>query len=168
MQISAQWENYAQIEAKLDFESLVGPPVVGMLQAAGNAIKADAAANAPNDLGGLKGGFFARVERVDRTTWEAPVGNTVSYSAFMEYGTGTQHDNPQWGPRPVHKPPAKYLDAWAERHGFPSGRVVSRIIARRGGLKPRRFLRNAFAAEEMRLPSRAGALAREIVARWEA
>lgn len=176
--ISAELLNYAEIHAKLDFESLVGPPVRDMLKTAGDAIKSEAAANAPNDQGGLRGNFYNRVTKVDPTTWEAAVGNSKSFAAFQEYGTGTQHDNPAWGPRPRHYVPAKYLDGWAARHPRKwrtrggkerdwTGADVARIIYARGGLRPLKFLRNAFAAEEMRLPSRAGTMAREIAARWE-
>lgn len=60
----------------------------------------------------------------------------------MEFGTGLLSDSPR-SSRQRHFPPPDELDNWAYRHGFKSGWAVSLAIYRKGGLKPRKYLRNA-------------------------
>ena len=68
-------------------------------------------------------------------------GTNVEYAPEMEYGTGSQGDSdvPHGG---RHWPPGQALDLWAARHGFQSGLQVARIIGKRGGLRPRHFLKS--------------------------
>ena len=76
-------------------------------------------------------------------------GTNVAYAPEMEYGTGSQGDSdvPHGG---RHWPPGQALDRWAARHGFESGLQVARIIGKRGGLKPRHFLKKVLEAPFMR------------------
>lgn len=75
----------------------------------------------------------------------AEMGSPLQYAPYMEYGTGTQSDGPG-GTRRPHYPPPSALAVWAKRHGMEGMEVViARAIGRRGGLKPRKYLRNAWA-----------------------
>jgi len=59
----------------------------------------------------------------------------------MEYGTGLTHDHPNW-PRRVHVVPVGALSNWGPvRRNLVSAGAVATSITRRGGLKPRRYLR---------------------------
>ena len=66
----------------------------------------------------------------------------------MEYGTGVFNDGPFPG-KGSHHPAGHHLEEWAMRHGGHEkwganpGRAVAKIIGDRGGLKSRKFLRNA-------------------------
>ncbi len=60
----------------------------------------------------------------------------------MEFGTGSQGDSAV-SHKASHRPRGAALDVWASRHGWASGFAVAKAIARRGGLKPRPFLRPA-------------------------
>lgn len=73
---------------------------------------------------------------------DASDGSELFYQArAMEFGTGRMGD-PEVSHTATHFPPPAKLDAWAARHGFASGFIVARAIARRGGLKARRMLRD--------------------------
>lgn len=98
--------------------------------------------NAPVDRGRLRASITSLAEwRGD--ILEGVVGTNVEYAPYMEYGTGRLTDG-EGGKGGRHWPPGAALDVWARRHGFASGRIVAEIIGRRGGLKPRQFLRKAF------------------------
>lgn len=71
------------------------------------------------------------------------VGSKRKTARWMEFGTGLLSEDPR-SSKKRHWPPAAALEEWARRHGFESGAIVAHIIGRRGGLKPRRFLRDAF------------------------
>jgi hypothetical protein len=71
------------------------------------------------------------------------MGSPLKTAPYMEFGTGTQSDGPG-GTRRPHYPPPDALRVWCQRHGMAGMEfVVARAIGRRGGLKPRKFLRNA-------------------------
>ncbi len=84
----------------------------------------------------------------------------------MEYGTGRQGDS-EVSHKSGHWPPAAALDVWASRHGFASGGQVARIIGKRGGLKPRKFLRGGFEDSLDKVRGFLGQLGDDIVAAWE-
>ncbi len=72
----------------------------------------------------------------------ARFGSNSKKIQFGEFGTGLLSEDPKSSHR-RHWPPAQPLELWARKHGFASGFIVARIIGRRGGLKPRRFFRDA-------------------------
>lgn len=87
---------------------------------------------------------------------EVGIANGLFYAPYMEYGTGLVHDHPNW-PRERHMPFVKrdpengpvpalvaYAD-WKWGSGYAGGLGLARAIAKRGGIKPKRFLRNALA-----------------------
>lgn len=82
----------------------------------------------------------------------ANVGSAKKTFRWGEFGTGLLSEDPQ-SSKKRHWPPAAPLDAWALAHGFKDGAEVAFIIGRRGGLRPRRYLRNAFKESEKRLPA---------------
>jgi hypothetical protein len=87
----------------------------------------------------------------------------------LEHGTGLLSEAPD-SKGGAHFPPwgeaNPGLEAWAASHGLPNGFVVARAIARRGGLRPRRFLREALAEATEAIRGFIGALGAEIGERW--
>lgn len=96
---------------------------------------------APVDSGRLRSDINYAVDPREVPLF-AQYGTAVEYAPFQEFGTGAMSDGE--GSSDWHWPPAAALDTWAARHGFESGYQVAKIIGQRGGLKPKRFLRNAF------------------------
>jgi hypothetical protein len=74
----------------------------------------------------------------------AAVGSNVIYAPHMELGTGT------FAGRKRHYPPPSALATWARRHGT-NAWAVAAAIGRRGGLRPRRFLRGALEANRAQI-----------------
>lgn len=109
-----------------------------------------AAREMPVDTGNLRASMRYEVGSVDGVPLWAAVGTNVEYAPYMEYGTGLLCDGPNPSGR-RHWPPAAALDVWARRHGFESGAQVAVAIGRRGGLRPRRFLRNSFDRSQQRI-----------------
>lgn len=98
---------------------------------------------------------------------EAREGTDLFYQArAMEYGTGTRGD-PQVSHKAGHFPPPASLDRWAARHGFASGFIVARAIARKGGLKARRMLRDGLHDSMSAIQGFAKTMEREIKAEWD-
>lgn len=65
----------------------------------------------------------------------------LDYAKYMEFGTGLVHDHPNWPHRPHFVSP-KHLMNWGPvRRGIVSP-GIARLITRRGGLRPRRYLRS--------------------------
>jgi len=75
-------------------------------------------------------------------------GTSPGYAAFMEYGTGLVHDHPSW-PHKRHLAPGAALEGWGKRTGR-SPYAVARAITKRGGLRPRRYLRGPFELNQRR------------------
>lgn len=111
---------------------------------------------APVDVGKLRGSIMFQVDpsplpgfvRIGTIGPQRP-----TYAAYMEYGTGTRHDHPNWPRRPHVVPPAA-LQRWARRKSR-SGEdfnafSVARAITARGGLEPRRYLRGPFEENQAR------------------
>lgn len=114
-------------------------------------IEADAKRGAPVDTGRLRSSITHQVRWMPGLV-EGVVGTNVSYAPYMEFGTGRVGD-PAVPHSGKHWPPAAALDVWARRHGFgpDGGKTVAWIIGRRGGLRPRRFLRNAIDKNQTRI-----------------
>lgn len=82
----------------------------------------------------------------------ARIGTNVQYAKSVEFGTGLLSEAPDSkGGR--HWPPPDALNGWALRHGFSVesggstvalGQIVAEIIGKRGGLRPKPYLRPAF------------------------
>jgi len=104
------------------------------------AVQSGAKKLSPVDTGRLRSSITYDIDPAAMPLW-AKVGTNVSYAPFMEYGTGLLADG-EGGSGRAHRPPSSALDTWAKRHGT-SGFAVAMAIARRGGLKPRRYLRGS-------------------------
>lgn len=99
---------------------------------------------APVDTGRLRNSIGIEIDSSIPPIW-AKIGTNVNYARPMEYGTGKLSDDPA-SAHAAHFPPSGALDVWAKRHGIAGGGfVVARAIGRRGGLKPRRYLRGGLA-----------------------
>jgi hypothetical protein len=133
-------------------------PIRAFFTRATARVELRAKANAPHDTGrNVRGNIESEVDRANPALWGKVVvrGSKLgsargTIARAMEYGTGTQNDGPfRTGKR--HWPPAQALDAWARKHGFVgkgnfgAGRIVAFLIGRRGGLRPIRYMRNAWA-----------------------
>lgn len=109
----------------------------------------------PVDFGRLKGSIaFEVVHQGD--TIIGRLGTNVEYAKPVEFGTGLFSTAPD-SSHQRHWPPPDALNVWAARHGFavedgPAatvglGQIVVEIIGKRGGIRPKPYLKPAF--EEM-------------------
>lgn len=111
---------------------------------------------APVDTGLLRGRITYEVDRGPFPTF-VRIGTLgsgkVNYAAYMEFGTGLVHDHPSW-PRKPHIVPGGVLQKWAKRKSRGgddfNGWTVAKAITARGGLRPRRYLRDPFEAMRSR------------------
>lgn len=138
------------IVRKLDFSKAAPDVLAEYLDAAAQVVAGDARRRAPVDVGLLRASINYRVTKAEDKVI-ASIGTNVEkngrpYGAYMEFGTGLVHDHPTW-PRKRHVVPPAALMGWAERKGrggtFHDAEVIADAITRRGGLKPRRYLRGA-------------------------
>lgn len=105
-------------------------------------IEAGAKMHAPNFMGGVASSITHEVNLLGGDV-QGVVGSPLKVAAYQEFGTGLLSDAPN-APRRRHWPPADALDVWARRVAGKTGREIAFFIGRRGGLKPKRFLRNSF------------------------
>ena len=129
--------------------------------------------NAPVDTGTLRNSIQQQVDPSDVPMWGkagllgASEGSHLwVYGRAMEYGTGRVGD-PAVSHLGEHFPPGAALETWAGRHGFASGWQVAAAIAKRGGLLPRKFLRNALADSVSDIKRFISELGVDIKGRWD-
>lgn len=137
-----------RIVSKLD-KSLIEKPLKDFFNSIGVVVQGRARQNAPVDTGHLRNSIQYETDKSVPALWakvgltRAAPGTPLWFKArAMEYGTGKQGDG-EVSHESKHWPPGAALDTWARRHGFESGYQVAAAIGRRGGLKPRRYLRDA-------------------------
>ena len=130
-------------------DALTGSPMEQAMRNAALVVAGAAKELAPVDTGRLRASITPAVAR-EANEVIGVVGSNVEYAPYMEFGTGPAGD-PAVPHKASHWPPAAALDVWASRHGMPSGAVVARAIGRRGGLRARRYLRDAFDQNEARV-----------------
>lgn len=98
---------------------------------------------APVNTGQLRASITHDVREVGGDI-QGLVGSNVVHAPYMEFGTGTVTDG-TGGTGKAHFPPAAALARWCHLHGLDGLEfVIARAIGRRGGLAPRRYLREAF------------------------
>ena len=96
----------------------------------------------------------------------ADEGSPLWYKARAgEYGTGRMGDS-SVPHESGHWPPGDALDVWAGRHGFSSGGAVAAAIGRRGGIVPRRYLRDAMQQSVGQINELIGSLISYIGDKW--
>lgn len=144
-------------------------PMRRFLERSSISIESAAKENAPVDTGRLRAsitheiieeGALPRYAKIG--VLKSPFSTPHGKKAFaMEYGTGLLAEGAGASGKP-HYPPAGALGRWAGRHGFASGAQVSRIIGKRGGLRPRRYMRDALKAKRAEIGKFAQVMAKEI------
>lgn len=134
---------------RMDFQQPLEETLGKFIRTAGETVAGSARSKAPVDVGTLRASINAQYQ-ADNGVYKSVIGTNVHYAPFMEYGTGTQHDHPNW-PRNPHRIPPGALVGWATRKLRGSeenpeqlAAIVANRIMRKGGLKPRRFLRGSF------------------------
>lgn len=153
-------ELMSRLEASLGADDIVPRA----LDSIGLLVSGEAKRRSPVDTGRLRSSITHHVNK-ESDGWIVRIGTDVNYAPFMEFGTGRLSDSGIPG-RGEHRPPAIALDRWARRHGMPNGFVVARTIARRGGLRPRRYLRGAIEERSREIETAFGVIARSIEQRW--
>lgn len=148
-----------ELMRKLDPSKIAGAPARNFLNKWAIATEREAKAGAPVWRGHLRRSLTHDVDGGTFPT-SARVGTNAPHAPFMEYGTGLLSDGPGGGGG-RHFPPPAALAPWAASKGLNPYQVALGIY-RRGGLKPRRYLRNASESTEKRLPMWVSEMAREI------
>lgn len=136
-------ENLDKLLRKLDRPSWVAGPAGRFLDRWRFAVEAGGKRNAPSWRGHLRRSITSKRDQ-SFFPRHAEVGTNNPAAKPMEFGTGLLSDAPDSSHK-RHWPPGAALEPWALAHGFGPGGgfVVARAIGLRGGLKPRRFLRDA-------------------------
>lgn len=135
---------------RMDFQEPLERTLGKFIQSAGETVAGSARAKAPVDVGTLRSSINAQYSQ-EGSLFQSVIGTNLHYAPYMEYGTGTQHDHPNW-PRNPHRVSPAALEAWASRKMRGGGDMDPQQLAakaaysimRNGGLKPRRFLRGSF------------------------
>ena len=171
MPLAIEIEGLERVLGKLD-RGLIAGPVRDMFTRAAVVVQGRARTAAPTDTGHLRNLITTQVDTAEVPLWAkigfmgAGEGSPLWHKGrAMEYGTGSQGD-PEVGHTGRHWPPGDVLDVWARRHGFENGWQVAAIIGRRGGLRPRRFLRGALEQSLADIRGLVERLGREIGQRW--
>lgn len=144
-------------------------PLRDFFNRAGEAVKNEAIPLTPVDRGRLRSDISHEVDSADLPLW-AKIGTNVSYAKPVEFGTGLLSDAPDSKKR-RYWPPWQALQPWARRHGFGAGeaggRAVAYIIWKRGGTKPKRFMRDGFKNALNEINNHMGTLAIDIGKKWK-
>ena len=144
---------------------LLRAPLKRFFERAAISVENRAKRNAPVDTGRLRSSLTHELDSADVPRF-ARVGTNVKYAPFMEFGTGLFSDA-EGASHTRHWPPPDALGGWAKRHGFASGYAVAAAIGKRGGLKPRRYLRNALKDSLGDIRGFMDRLGREISEAWD-
>lgn len=140
MAIQVQIEGLERLIKKTS-PALIGVPLRKFFERAAITVQSKARENAPVDTGRLRSSIAYEIDDAAVPLY-AEIGTNVAYAPFMEFGTGLFAEG-EGGARGRHWPPGDALEVWTSRHGMASGYAVAAAIGKRGGLKPRRFLRSA-------------------------
>ena len=139
-------------------------PMVRFFERATITVENRAKRKVPVDTGRLRASLGHGVDRRRPVPRHGAVGTSVFYAPFMEFGTGLLADV-GGGTGRAHFPPPSKLERWARRHGR-NAFAVAKGIFERGGLKPRRFLRDAFEESRGDIGRLLGRAANEIEGAW--
>lgn len=171
MSVSVEIKGLAKMLKKLDVK-LVGEPLRTFFTRAAIVVQGAARTHTPVDAGQLRNSIVYEVDSGAMPLYakigplKAKEGSALHDKArAMEFGTGRQ-GQPGVYHKAQHWPPPAALDVWARRHGFDSGAQVARIIGRRGGLKPRKFLQRGLQESLGQIRSLVGRLGDDIRNAW--
>jgi hypothetical protein len=120
-------------------------PLRVALNKVGRMGETDSKRRAPVDDGRLKAGITHQVDN-QPLMMSVDIGvigsvGELPYAKYMEYGTGLTHDHPNW-PRRRHTVHPSMLANWGPvKQKLVKAGAAAFFINRRGGLKPRRYLR---------------------------
>jgi hypothetical protein len=146
-----------------------GEPMLRAMRDATLLVSRDAKINAPVNTGRLRASILPEV-RANGTEVMGVVGSNLEYAPWMELGTGTFAGN---APHKIGIDGVVALAQWAMRKRIVKrtktglselsmGYIIALGIMRRGGLKPRLFLTNAFKKNESRIIARIERAVKEI------
>jgi hypothetical protein len=138
-----------ELMAKLDRPAWAERPVRDLHDTWRFFVERGAKGKAPVWRGQLRRSITSERDDARLPRWSR-VGTNLPYAPAMEGGTGLLADLPG-GTGTRHWPPTAGVAPWARAHGM-APFLVARAIGRRGGLRPRRFLRGAAEEAERRLP----------------
>jgi hypothetical protein len=133
-----------------------------------------------HDRGQAAQDVTTRIESASLPLWSMVGGNDPKLR-WGEYGTGLLSEDPKSNKK-RHFPPPGALQMWARRHGFKddpppksgrplniwrtAGGKVAKAIGKRGGIEPRRFMRETFAEAPTHVRKFLQILAQDIEALW--
>lgn len=166
-----QIKGFEELIKTVNDPQLLGQPLNKFLTKSAIAIQNRARKNAPVDRNQLRQAISCEVQKSPIPAWAkigviaAPFGTPMGTKAFsMEYGTGqfSEHSKTA-GLKAAY---SESLNRWATRHGFKNGYQVAAIINKRGGLLPRRFLREAYRDSEADVKKFAAEAMADIRNRW--
>lgn len=128
---------------------LVDKPFGDFFKSISITVQSGAREGAPVDTGHLRNAIQYEIDSGKPPLWarvgltNAAPGSPLWFKGrAMEHGTAKQGDG-DVSHKARHWPPGEALQVWARRHGAGSGFQVAAAIGRRGGLKPRKYLRDA-------------------------
>jgi len=186
-EINARLEGLEELILKLKHPVWVAVPMRGLLDSWRFKVQRQAVANMKRGKGGwvdtgeTRKGITSAIDDAALPLW-ARAGSNLDKARWGEYGTGKLSEDPESDKGP-HWPPPEELQVWALKHGFkddvdkegnPVGNIwrtaggkVSKAIGIRGGLEPRRFLRDATDEIEKQIPALIDAAIAQIEAEAE-
>lgn len=171
MEVKTRINGLERLMKKASPQILVGP-LRKFFERSAITVQSGAREKAPRDRGQLINSIAYEIDSGNPHPLWAKVGTNLGVKAkAMEYGTGLLSESPETRGGVQHFPPwgeqNPELELWAQRHGFPNAFVVARAIARRGGLKPLRYLRGALADAGSQIRSFLSQAERDVRAIWD-
>lgn len=158
-----EWVGEDKLKLKLT-QKLFAEPTRRFLRKGVGFGKQRVRTRSPKDTFRLGGSFEDKVDGSSFPMWGSVSSNAPS-ARPMEWGTGLLSEASD-SKHQRHFPPGPALDGWAQRHGFENGWAVARAIAKRGGLRPRRMLRDAWEDLRGRLPGFVKQMAQDVERMW--
>jgi hypothetical protein len=162
---------FDNLDSKLRNPKWISRPLGDFFDTWRLAVQHQAVANIKRGPGGwINTGDTRRQLTSERDTATFPVwarvgwmqGSALLKARWGEYGTGTLSEDPLSSHK-RHWPPTSALEKWATKRGL-NAFLVARAIGRRGGIAPRRFLRDAVATTEPKIGGWLATMAKAIEA----
>jgi hypothetical protein len=135
----------ATLIRKLRDDRMLREPIRVALTNIGRDAETKSKRKAPRDKGRLRASITHKIDD-DPMILSVQIGvigkgSGMDYAKYMEYGTGLKHDHPNW-PRKRHALKADALANWGPvKRKMVTAEHAAEAIFKRGGLMPRRYLR---------------------------